>query len=537
MKKKYSSKLAWIGATLCAFLLVACGLMITEVTLSAEDIEKGGEVTVTTKLMVQSKDDWENQKDVYLLYAIRVPEDWTYEDVVKVRVNHDGETPTLEFKESEAYTALAEFCFPEPGYKWLGFETTEQTFLDLSAGDDEYVTAEITLKAGEKAGVYNLDVISGSLGIDPSKLLGENGNLDINKAFGKKENLEGLNDRKQITRKDEEGEKTMEVYGLSLYLVCAATFDSKEEARYESLHLNELGDMITAGDFSYSICATADIQNKTPMDINVWVRPDIADLISIEGGEIEGDLITCEEEQKITFDVPEGYDLYYKLSEDEVIVSRAADEENEADEESKNHEHGDFIKYENGEAIELNIEHKTLECFLCNTNTEKVSHGDVAIYQLDVKSKPEVLPEIAELISIDGGMIDGNYITCEDDLTITFDIPEGYDIWYCLSTDGASVRRKAHGEEGEHDGFEKYEADKAIELTGEHKKLECFVCNPETGNHSEIASYTLDIATGVFEIGAEWTNNAPVYNLKGQRVYDTTAPGIYIKNGKKFIVK
>ena len=87
MKKKYSSKLAWIGATLCAFLLVACGLKVVDVTLSADEIEQGGEVTVTTKLMVQSKDDWENQKDVYLLYAIRVPEDWTYEDVVNVFFN------------------------------------------------------------------------------------------------------------------------------------------------------------------------------------------------------------------------------------------------------------------------------------------------------------------------------------------------------------------------------------------------------------------------------------------------------------------
>lgn len=51
MRKKYSSKLAWIGATLCAFLLVACGLKVVDVTLSADEIEQGDEVTVTAKLM------------------------------------------------------------------------------------------------------------------------------------------------------------------------------------------------------------------------------------------------------------------------------------------------------------------------------------------------------------------------------------------------------------------------------------------------------------------------------------------------------
>ncbi len=43
-------------------------------------------------------------------------------------------------------------------------------------------------------------------------------------------------------------------------------------------------------------------------------------------------------------------------------------------------------------------------------------------------------------------------------------------------------------------------------------------------------------STGIDNINAELTNDAPIYNLAGQRV-EKTVKGIYIQNGKKFIVK
>ena len=427
MKKKYSSKLAWIGATLCAFLLVACGLKVVDVTLSADEIEQGEEVTVTAKLM-RAGGDWGNNTGIYLLYAIRVPSDWNDVETLNVYSNgNNAENNVFTFEESSAYSALSEFCYPQEGYKWIAFQTTEA--VDLKLDEDEELFASLKLRAGDATGEFHLDILSGSMSANlgtPSDLLKEDGSLNLALAFGQK-NDGGDADKKTLP----DGTSYI---GFSEYIVNASTISpaEREERAYALLDYK-----VIENDVEYSIA---------PYDL---------------GGE------------------------------------------------------------------ELTDEQRA-EMQLTVTVKEKVAQPE---------PEPEVLPEIAELISIDGGMIDSNYISGEDDLTITFDIPEGYDIWYCLSTDGASVRRKAHGEEGEHDGFEKYEADKAIELTGEHKLLECFVCNPETGNHSEIARYTLDIATGVFEIGAEWTNNAPVYNLKGQRVYDTTAPGIYIKNGKKFIVK
>ncbi len=43
-------------------------------------------------------------------------------------------------------------------------------------------------------------------------------------------------------------------------------------------------------------------------------------------------------------------------------------------------------------------------------------------------------------------------------------------------------------------------------------------------------------STGIDNINAELTNDAPIYNLAGQRA-EKAVKGIYIQNGKKFIVK
>lgn len=55
--------------------------------------------------------------------------------------------------------------------------------------------------------------------------------------------------------------------------------------------------------------------------------------------------------------------------------------------------------------------------------------------------------------------------------------------------------------------------------------------------------YGKENSTGIEEVEAEAAAeaeaeaNAPVYNLQGIRVSDTTVPGIYIRNGRKFVVK
>jgi hypothetical protein len=44
-------------------------------------------------------------------------------------------------------------------------------------------------------------------------------------------------------------------------------------------------------------------------------------------------------------------------------------------------------------------------------------------------------------------------------------------------------------------------------------------------------------ATGIEGIFTEEDDNAPIYDLTGRKVSDTSKPGIYIKNGKKYIVR
>lgn len=57
-----------------------------------------------------------------------------------------------------------------------------------------------------------------------------------------------------------------------------------------------------------------------------------------------------------------------------------------------------------------------------------------------------------------------------------------------------------------------------------------------SGNSNGFAFRFEDTITDIQSVNAEAENNAPVYNLQGQRVNATKA-GVYVKNGKKFIVK
>ncbi|MBQ2365884.1 MAG: hypothetical protein II293_01860, partial [Bacteroidaceae bacterium] len=46
-----------------------------------------------------------------------------------------------------------------------------------------------------------------------------------------------------------------------------------------------------------------------------------------------------------------------------------------------------------------------------------------------------------------------------------------------------------------------------------------------------------DEAAGIEKVTVEYDSNAPIYDLSGRRVMQTVKGGVYIQNGKKFIVK
>ena len=59
-----------------------------------------------------------------------------------------------------------------------------------------------------------------------------------------------------------------------------------------------------------------------------------------------------------------------------------------------------------------------------------------------------------------------------------------------------------------------------------------------SGDGSEIkVRFEDEDATGIEGIFTEEDDNAPIYDLTGRKVNDTSKPGIYIKNGKKYIVR
>ena len=269
MKKKYSSKLARMGAALCAFLLVACGLKITNVTLSANEIDAEGEVTVTTQFE-RADDEFDNNHGIYLLYAIRVPSDWTCAKALDAVVNHNGEENAYAFKESNAYATLAEFCFPKDGYKWIGFQSTDKVDLDLDKASGENVISNVTLKAGKTGGDFKLDIIAGSFPNDPALLLTADGKVDVNIAFGRKSDFNAA-DPKTLS------DGTTKVFGFSEYLVNCATITPAEKLAAETTLLSYTS---TVDGVTYPISAGVDLGNVltdqeiAKLQLNVKVNSD-----------------------------------------------------------------------------------------------------------------------------------------------------------------------------------------------------------------------------------------------------------------------
>lgn len=224
MKKNYLTKLSWMGVALFTVLLVACGLKITKVTLSANEIAPGGEVTVTTQFNnPDTGNDMNNSNGIYLVYAIRVPQDWTASGVLQGVNNYQGASTTFDFKESPAYAALAELCYPKDGYIWLGFQTKDKVDVNCDPGEDNVITT-LTLKGGNQPGDYKLDIMAGSFQFDPSTLLNKDGSVNVDYAFGNNNDFS----QPEATQKYTDGEDEIEMFPFSEYLVCTSTISPEE---------------------------------------------------------------------------------------------------------------------------------------------------------------------------------------------------------------------------------------------------------------------------------------------------------------------
>lgn len=175
----------------------------------------------------------------------------------------------------------------------------------------------------------------------------------------------------------------------------------------------------------------------------------------------------------------------------------------------------------NGESLKID-QSCAMQYYLVNSETFETS--DPVIYMFEITLPEPVAPELPEL-KAEGAQIEDGFINCKDNLTINFEVPEGIHVYYSLGT-AVDAPKKAHGDADEHKDFTKHTGED-IELTGAHKTLSFYACDPATGLHSDITTYTLNIATGIADIDAD-DPDAIYFNLQGVQIAKPEN-GLYIR--------
>ena len=216
MKKLLLPKKCWLPLALVAVLAVGCGLKIATVEFSTHEPMQETELTVKTSF-VQEGDN--NADNFYLLYAIRVPQDWNGTEL-KVENKDGGEPVAIPMIACASYAQFCDYCFPRDGYKWVAFQSTEAR--NQGAKND----ATVTLEAGDKLGDYNLDIVAGGWKKDPAELV-KDGKINLELAFGN-----NLDFTSATTDEDLGAGKPATYFKSSEYLFIAGTIGNDEyEAR------------------------------------------------------------------------------------------------------------------------------------------------------------------------------------------------------------------------------------------------------------------------------------------------------------------
>lgn len=114
-----------------------------------------------------------------------------------------------------------------------------------------------------------------------------------------------------------------------------------------------------------------------------------------------------------------------------------------------------------------------------------------------------------------------------ENVKITSEV-DGEDVKY-YATDGESTIQMYDAKKGQYEAIKDYAND------GKEYNL-IAVFNATYNNKAQLLPVSVETATGITDVTVEkeFDENAPIYNLSGQRV-DKNAKGILIQNGKKFI--
>ena len=226
---------------------------------------------------------------------------------------------------------------------------------------------------------------------------------------------------------------------------------------------------------------------------------------SVEGDAETGFMVEADHALNITFDIdPEAFNV-------QVVYTMSTDED-EDDAEPQVYA---------GEPIVID---KDCEFSYYAIDMMTGSRSEEVNYMFFITLPEPVAPELPEL-KAEGAQIEDGFINCKDNLTINFEVPEGIHVYYSLGT-AVDAPKKAHGDADEHKDFTKHDG-KDIELTGAHKTLSFYACDPETGLHSDTTTYTLNIATGIADIDAD-DPDAIYFNLQGVQIAKPEN-GLYIR--------
>ena len=252
------------------------------------------------------------------------------------------------------------------------------------------------------------------------------------------------------------------------------------------------------------------------MRLNVFNHLDVF----VDDVKIEEDIIATagDESKVVTFEVvqPEILNIYYRI-EDKNTPAIDPDEETG----DENCDPG-FEPYDEYIEIPANTNGKLL--FYVANYGYKSPIRTIVLGEDEAEFNAPELPEFEVM----GGNVDGNFINSTEVVTIKFKPVDGIHIYFktTLKNDSSKARDCAHPDG--HSDFIKHDGIEEIELNGTHATFSVFACNPETDQHSETVTYTLDVATGVADIEVSDASEAVYFNLQGVRVVNPEN-GTYIR--------
>lgn len=255
------------------------------------------------------------------------------------------------------------------------------------------------------------------------------------------------------------------------------------------------------------------------MRLNVFNHLDVY----VDGVKIEEDVIpTAGDDNKVvTFEVtqPEVLNIYYRIEDKD---TPAIDPEEETGDE--NCEPG-YEMYDELIDIAANTNGKLL-FYVAN-------YGYKSPIRTIILGEGIVVPAVPELpeFEVVGGTIDDHFINSSDIVTIKFKPVDGIHVYYKTTLKNESLKARDCAHPDGHGDFTKHDGVEEIELNGSHASFSVFACNPETDQHSETVTYTLDVATGISDINAADATEAIYFNLQGVRV-ENPENGTYIRVAK-----